>query len=292
VGIIVAKGGCVTLHHLETVVRPRTLQEAWEERVKAGDRGRFLAGGIDLVLSAPPTVQTLIDLSALGLLGIRRDGDDLVIGAMTTLSGVLESASVAEVCGGFLVEVLHRVASPLQRNLATIGGAVARAHSWSDVVPALLVLDARLDVFDGRESRVRLVDYYDVRAEGPGPLLTAVVIPADAKGSAAFEKFARTAFDVGALNCACFVSETDEADDPVRVAVGGTPALARRLPGAEGIVREQGLTVAGIGGAARAAAEEIDARDDRRATAAYRRVLAEVGVRRCLERIVRYREAR
>ncbi len=139
----------MAVHQVESIVRSTSIEEAWEQRRREPHASRFLAGGVDLVLYAPPGVTTLIDLSGLGIDGVRRDGDDLVIGAMATLTDVLESSLVGKVADGFLPRVLQRVASPLQRNVATIGGAVVRAHPWSDVVPALLVLDARLDVFDG-----------------------------------------------------------------------------------------------------------------------------------------------
>jgi carbon-monoxide dehydrogenase medium subunit len=280
----------VALHHVRTVTRPHSVEEAWAERVEHADETRFLAGGIDLVLYTPPTVAALIDLSGLGLVGVHRDGDAVVMGAMASLTDILESPAVREIAGGFLAEVFRRVASPLQRNLATLGGAVARAHPWSDVVPALLVLGAGLDVYDGRRRRVDLESFYKARAEATPPLVLAVRLPVGKlEGTAAFEKFPRTAFDVGALNCACFLSADREQ---ARLAIGGTPALARRLPGTEEMLSGRTLDPATIQAVAEAAAAEIDARDDRRASGSYRRTLAEVGTRRCLERIAEKLEGR
>jgi putative selenate reductase FAD-binding subunit len=148
----------LAVHQVESIVRPTSIEEAWEQRRREPHASRFLAGGVDLVLYAPLGVSTLIDLSGLGIDGVRREGDDIVIGAMATLTEVLESSVVGEAADGFLPRVLRQVASPLQRNVATIGGAVVRAHPWSDVVPALLALDAQLDVFDGEERTVDLAD--------------------------------------------------------------------------------------------------------------------------------------
>ncbi len=275
----------MSLREVERIVRPATVEEAWQTRLLEPEGSRFLAGGVDLVLYAPPSVVTLIDLSRLELDGIRAEGDDVVIGAMATLSQTLESHLVAEIAGGFLVDVLRRVASPLQRNLATIGGAAVRAHPWSDVVPALLVLDAQFDAFNGRDVKLDVAGG-GVSGDSVFPLVRAIRIPAAWRGGrGAFEKFARTAFDVSLLNCACAVRVERGVCREVRVAVGGTPSLAHRLPEAETLLKGERLTSELASAAAAAAAAAIDARDDRRATAAYRRRVAEVGVRRCLERI-------
>ncbi len=275
----------MSLREVEKIVRPATVEEAWETRRREPEASRFLAGGMDLILYSPPSVKTLIDLSSLRLDEIREDRGDVVIGATATLSQVIESPLVAEIAGGFLVEVLRHVASPLQRNLATIGGAAVRAHPWSDVVPALLVLDGQLDAYDGRDMTLQM-GRDNARAAAIFPLVRAVRIPAAwRKSRAAFEKFARTAFDVAVLNCACAMRVERGRCREARVAIGGTPTLARRLHGLEGSLVGQALTSAEISAAARLAAAEIDARDDRRATAAYRRRLADVAVRRCLEAI-------
>ncbi len=234
------------------------------------------------MLYAPPGVTTLIDLSRLGIDDVRRERDDIVIGAMATLTQVLESPIVADVARGFLPRVLRQVASPLQRNVATIGGAAVRAHPWSDVVTALLVLDAQLELFDGHRRSMALADARE-RSEEPFPLVLAVRLPGARKGArAAFEKFSRTGFDVAALNCACAARVERGICHDARVAIGGTPSVARRLPRAETALDGKPLTESNMAAAAKAAAGEIDARDDRRASAAYRRRLADVGVRRCL----------
>jgi CO/xanthine dehydrogenase FAD-binding subunit len=53
----------------------------------------------------------------------------------------------------------------------------------------------------------------------------------------------------------------------------------------EEILAGKPLSAPQIALAAQTAADVVDARDDRRATAEYRRVLIAVGVRRCLENL-------
>lgn len=276
----------VELHQIQSIVRPTTPSEAWSLRTAQPEATRFLGGGIDLVLYTPGTVTTLIDLSGLGRQGVTADRDGVAIGAETTLSELLEASPIASYAGGILVEVLRHVASPLQRNVATVGGAAARAHPWSDVVLAMLVLDAEIEVFDGASRSVPVAEFFATQAKNVAPLITGIRLPkrpSTARG--AFEKFGRTGSDVALLNCACVADAVDGGVRNVRIAVGGTPSLARRLPEAEAALEGEPLSTARAAEVASIAARVVDAREDRRASESYRRTLTEVGVRRCLARL-------
>ncbi len=278
----------VGLYHIQSIARPTTADGAWRLRTADPEATRFLGGGIDLILYTPETVTTLIDVSRLGQAGVSADRAGLAISSGTTLSRILEAPEIAAYTGGFLRDVLRQVASPLQRNVATIGGAVARAHPWSDVVLALLVLDADVEVFDGAPRSVPAAEFYASRSQNVAPLVTGVRLPKRTPSTrGAFEKFGRTGFDVGLLNCACVMELSKGVCRAVRVAAGGTPALARRLPEAEEALEGKRPSLATIGETASLAARGVNARDDRRASESYRRTLTEVGVRRCLERLAR-----
>jgi len=276
----------VGLQHIQSIARPTTADEAWRFRTADPESTRFLGGGIDLVLYTPETVTTLIDVSRLGRAGVASGRNGFAIGAGTTLSAILEAPEIASYAGGFLADALRHVASPLQRNVATIGGAVARAHPWSDVVLALLVLDANVEIFDGAARSVAVADFYASRSQNVAPLVTGIRLPLRTPSTrGAFEKFGRTGFDVGLLNCACVAEVAKGICRGVRVAAGGTPSLARRLPEVEEVLEGKRLSSEAIANAATLAARGVDARDDRRASESYRRTLTEVGVRRCLERL-------
>src|SRR3569623_2058696 len=81
-------------------VAPSTLEEALTALAEHGDDAKIIAGGQSLLpvlrmrLNAPELV---IDLGRIdGLRGVREDGNDLVIGAMTTHTEVGRDALVAE----------------------------------------------------------------------------------------------------------------------------------------------------------------------------------------------------
>jgi CO/xanthine dehydrogenase FAD-binding subunit len=293
IGVIIRVGGGVILRlrQARTVVRPATLAEAWRARDELGSAARFLGGGVDLALLAPSGVTTLIDLSRLDLSYIRTAGEWLRIGATTTMTAAIESPQVGAHAQGFLRDVLRQVASPLQRNSATLGGTLARAHPWSDVIPALLVLDAELLLYDGAESTLSLERFLEERGKSGAPLIAEIRLPTAPEGSrGAFVKFARTAFDVGMLNVACLGAIEQQNWTGVRIAIGGTPARATRLRAVEQMLEGQPVGADQIARAASAASGAIDARDDRRASAGYRRTLARELTARCLLEIAELSE--
>lgn len=278
----------MALHSVEFVIRPSTLEEAWREKTKRGEAARFLAGGIDVVLYTPPSVTTLIDLAGLGLNEIRSSGGGVEIGATATMTSIAESEEASAYLDGFLLDVLGEVASPLQRNMATLGGSLAMAHPWSDVIPALLVLDAEAVLFDGSERTMTVEDLLAARAGGLRelPIIVGIRLPKPPRGAkGSFRCLTKTAFDVSLLNVACVGAVHAGAWSDVRISVGGTPALARRLRDVEDGLN--GLTAdrEGISRVAETAAGAVDARDNHRASADYRRAAARALVARCLSEI-------
>lgn len=275
----------MVLTGIREYLRPASIEEAWAALAERGKVAKPIGGGIDVLLYASPDTTTLVDLGNAEMSYVRNDGG-LAIGATTTFAEMIESPLIARPLDGILIEVLEKVASPLQRNLATIGGTLGSAHPWSDVIPLLLVLDAEVTVYDGRARTLALAEYFAVRANGERPLITEVRLPAAPRASAcAFEEYSATGFDVAVLNCACLVSLDSGRCRIVRIAVGGTPALATRLPAVEEELTGSTLDDETIDRVARRVGEAIDARDDRRATAEYRRDLARVGVARCLRQV-------
>jgi 4-hydroxybenzoyl-CoA reductase subunit beta len=107
------------------VQTPETVEEA--VAALAHPEVRLVAGGSDILpnlkhrLDQPPALVSLARVKALR--GIRRDGDTLIIGAGTTLTEVSEHDDVRTLFPS-LAAAAGQVASPLIRNMGTIGGNV------------------------------------------------------------------------------------------------------------------------------------------------------------------------
>ncbi|MBL8920701.1 MAG: FAD binding domain-containing protein [Myxococcaceae bacterium] len=108
-----------------TVHTPASVDEAVALLAKLGPGAMLLAGGTDLLpnmkqgLHAPAHVVSLQRLGALR--GVRREGDALVIGAMTTLDAVAGSAE-AKTHAAALAEAAAVVGGPQHRRMGTLGG--------------------------------------------------------------------------------------------------------------------------------------------------------------------------
>ena len=272
--------------NVQTYQRPTSVEEAWHLLKEGGKSAKLVGGGVDVGLFAPPRISTLIDLTLISDRIIEPRDDGLVIGAGVTLSELLESPLAREYLGGIVVDTLGQVASPLQRNAATVGGSLAGTHPWSDVTTLFLSLGACMTQYEGELRSVSLEKLLGQRGIIDRSIITEVVLPVPAERTfASFEKFVRTGFDVGMLNCACRLTISDNGCEDVRIVFGGTPDIGHRLEALEKALTGVRLDRATIESAAELAAEAIPARDDVRASAGYRRTLAAAGVRRCLMRI-------
>lgn len=109
------------------LLEPATLSELLDLMERSGKHVRPLAGGTDMIprirfgLFRPPQLASLKNLQELK--GIKRRGQALQIGAMTTLSELALSPAVKKDLP-VLYEAVLGVAAPPIRNVATIGGNV------------------------------------------------------------------------------------------------------------------------------------------------------------------------
>ena len=109
------------------LLRPRTVAEAIELLAKHSATAQIVAGGTDLIpslrqhLFAP---HWLVDIRGIEeLRGIRAHDGGLEIGALTTLTTIERSPEIAQKYA-VLHEAALTVASPLLRNMGTIGGNI------------------------------------------------------------------------------------------------------------------------------------------------------------------------
>jgi carbon-monoxide dehydrogenase medium subunit len=183
--------------------RPATVADAVKLLSTLGDEVRPLAGGHSLVPMMKLRLATpdhLVDLHGIaGLTGIRRDGNKVVIGAMTTQHELLASDEISKSLP-ILRETALLIADPQVRYRGTIGGNVANGDPGNDMPALMLVLGAsyRLEGPNGARE-VAASEFYQgayFTALEPGELLTSISIPAAAAGHGyAYEKLKRKVGD-------------------------------------------------------------------------------------------------
>src|SRR6266404_5289111 len=131
------------------LVRPASVEEACRALAGPG-RSVVMAGGLDLIdrLKGGEAVDRIIHLAGIReLSGIRRDGDTITIGALTTHAQLAHSAMLADLIPD-LPAIWRTIANPRVRLAGTLGGNLMSAASHYDAGPALLALGADAVVFD------------------------------------------------------------------------------------------------------------------------------------------------
>jgi len=269
--------------NIEALVHPTTIEEAF---AALGDDALPISGGTDVMLHNKKRATTLVDLMDLPIADITQSDDGFTVGANATLTAMLEHPGLAAHLGGVLPEMLVHVGSPLLRNVATLGGHLARGR-LSDVIPVLAALDSTIHWYDGRDREDPISSFYENEHHRGKMLITGVTIPTvEGHAAAGFHKFLRTFFDLALLNAACVLRiDGDGSIDMARVVVGETPALGTTVTEAEEFLVGGPPTTAAFVEAGRIAKASVETRADSRASAEYRSQLVGVAVERCLTKV-------
>jgi len=210
--------------------RPHTLSGALADLEK--QEAKALAGGMTILptmkqrLAAPSALVELKDVPELK--GLAREGDNLVIGAMTRHVEVARSPVVKSAIPA-LATLASSIGDAHVRNRGTIGGSLANNDPAADYPAAALALGATIVT---SKRRIAAQDFFKGLFETalePGELITQVSFPVPQK--AAYMKFANPASRYALVGV--FVARTAGG---VRVAVTGA--------GENGVFRSQPLEAA------------------------------------------------
>lgn len=195
--------------------KPAAVDDA-VKALAADPEAKALAGGMTFIpvlkqrLAKPSTV---VDLAGLGLSGIRREGDAIVIKAMTTHREVATSKEVAAAIPA-LAHLASHIGDRQVRYRGTIGGSLANNDPSACYPSAALALGATIKT---TKRSIAADDYFQgmfATALEPDELITEVSFPIPQK--AAYEKFPNPASRYAMVGV--FVAKTA---DGVRVAVTG-----------------------------------------------------------------------
>jgi carbon-monoxide dehydrogenase medium subunit len=264
---------------------PETLDEALALRAERGTEATVIAGGTFLAILVNQGLVSPSALLSLGRVGELRgigvaDGE-LRLGAMATHRDVERSPAVRE---GWpvLARAFGLVASPRVRNQATVGGVLADADYASDPPAMLAALDARVTLRSPRGERRVGIDelilgYYETCIE-PDELLVEVAVPA-ASGRAVYRKFRSRSSE----DRPCVAVAAARAADGLRVVVGAVAETPQHFPDVCALAATDPLETELREEIARRYGELIEPLSDNRGSAAYRRRVIAVEVRRALE---------
>ena len=197
---------------LTNLIRPATLEEAYDLLQHPGSLA--LAGGT--LSQLQEMGGTGVELAPLLESTITAEGETIRIGAMATLRSLEVCPLLAEGPLSILPSSVSHLLGPAFRNLATVGGSVGARLPQSELLTALLALDAKVVLY-GRGT-ISMEEW--LTDPKPRDLVLAVTLERE-QGTAGF-RAVRNSYTDTAMLCAA----ARKRDGAWRIAVGARPGGA------------------------------------------------------------------
>ncbi|MCA9877308.1 MAG: FAD binding domain-containing protein [Thermomicrobiales bacterium] len=241
----------------------------------------FLAGGtllMPVVNNEVSPWQTLVSARRLGLDGVTIADGVARVGAATTLAALGRDEPLA-----FLTPVVESIASPLIRNLATVGGNLFAYQPYGDLAVALLALDAEVVIAGPAGERRAPVDQVLAAGLGPGEIVTEITFAVPEPGTFFYTKAMRRKLNSAAIvTVAALISQEDGRVASACLALGGAGPRPVRAPTAEAALIGKPLDAASVTAAAGLALADTAPFSDAYASAWYRARVLPVHIRRAI----------
>jgi len=259
-------------------------------------QARLLAGGTDLLLQMeagrhrPERVVSLGRIPGLDAI-TWDDRKGLTIGALVTLRQLELHPTVQERYPA-LQRGAAEVGSVQIRNLATLAGNACNASPSADTSPALLALDASVQIAGAAGSREMPIGEFWTgpgrTALAPGEMVSAILLPVpDPNARTFYYKLAvRKAMDLAMVGIAISVVPQNGSFASARIALGAVAPVVLRATEAEQAITNGNLTPERIEEAAQLAMAASKPISDQRASAEYRREMVAALTRRGLRQLM------
>jgi len=272
-------------HGIRSYHRPTRLEEA----LSLTSQGAVpLAGGTRL-LATNVSAPNVLDLSALDLTTLVVQDGDLILGAMVTLQDVIDSRLAYPATAGLLPDACRtQSVSRMLRGMATLGGESVHGDRDSEVVAALLALNA-VYVVSGVEGPIEtpalrfLKDPTEDLAGGA--ILTSILIPGTPEG-AALERVAAVSSAPSLLSVATTISFSGNRCLRARVALTGLETRPARILEAEARLEGTPADAGALEQCVEQVVRRAPFRDDGHAPASYRRTIARTLTLRALNKAI------
>lgn len=271
---------------------PRTLDEAVNLLAEHPDDAKILAGGHSLIpamklrLAMP---QILIDIGRIKDISyIREEGNQILIGAMTTHYQIESNDRLREICP-ILPECAAQIGDVQVRNKGTIGGSLAHSDPAADWPAVAIALNAEIVAASVKGDRVIKVDDFFVdmlttKLE-PGEILREIRITAPGgRYGQAYLKVPQPASGFAVVGVAAHLTrDANGSCETASIGITGVASKAYRASAAENALKGSALDEQTIAAAAATAADGISINGDLYASESYRTHLAQVYARRAVQ---------
>lgn len=218
---------------------PQTIQETLELLDKHGQDSKLLAGGTDLIVSL--RARERLPKNVIDIKGVKElhelsynEKRGLDVGAAVTLNKLIHYDAVSKIFP-VLKEAVNTIGDFEIRNRATLVGNICNASPAADSAPALLVLEATVNVASRKGKRaVPIREFFSGVKKttlAHNEMVTSISVPTPPKGSVGgYLKARRTVGeDLAVVGVGGLVTSAGKAGKSVRLAyasVAPTPVRA------------------------------------------------------------------
>lgn len=284
------------MHPFE-ILEPRTVAEASSALRQHGDSARLISGGTAVTLLLKEGLlapEYLISTHRIEeMVYVRQASGALAIGAGTTLRALERAPGVREDFPA-VAQALAGIGNVRIRHAATLGGHLAHADPRLDLPPVLISLGARVQCHrDGAAREVPVTELFVGPYEtclAPDEIVTGVSIPAIPAGAAgAFARYTPSSpTDWPLVNVGVLLG-LDAAGrcERLELGIGCVAGRALPLPGRETRLLGERVSPGALRALADLAAERAEPSSDVRVSAAYKREMVRVFVRRAVAQAAR-----
>lgn len=156
---------------LRDYASPETLDDAYELLMKS--KLNRILGGCHFLKAGCRGFNVGIDLSKLDLNYIKIDDEYIKIGATTTYRDLERDEYLKRFCNGIIPKSLKKIVSTQLRNTAQVGASVFSRYAFSDFIPVLVLLNAKVNLYKNGIMEMEEFLNSDIKKD----ILVEVIIP-------------------------------------------------------------------------------------------------------------------
>lgn len=272
------------LKNVKEWLYPESIEEAFELSKIYESRGEIVGGGLDIVWRDRSDIECLIFLEKLPLNYIKIEDSSIKIGATTTIGAIERCEDLENFLNGSFTKTISKVATPIIRNIMTVGGTIARGYGWSDILTIFMTLKSKIKIYQEEYKTMSLEDFIEFKKENKKYVIVEIEFPKfDSTYFFSYIRFTRTSADIPLLNEGILLKINNGIIKEANVLLGGRPSYPVHLKKVEEFLIEKKLEEENIN----YTKELIDVPllEDIRASKDYRIQLAKVLTKRNLEKI-------
>lgn len=195
-------------------------------------KNNIILGGCGFIKLGSKNINMAIDLKNIGLDYIKENNEEILIGADVSLRDLEISPVIKKFCNGFISNALSNIVGVQFRNNARVGASVFSKYGFSDLIPTLLVSNAKVKLHN--KGILSLEEFLNNDLEKD--VLVEIILP-KVDGCGVFDSIRKCTGDFSVINGAML-----KVNDEYKISIGARPQRAAiAYKGSEILTKEKNI---------------------------------------------------